>query len=125
GQAGRQQLLLLLVEGLVALGEDAVELAGGQVQAPLAQLLQQQRLGDVVVVVLVQDEGDQVRAVMTAGEHVGGQGGQQGAAVGGLHALPQVTGDVGVEHQFLNDVFLVALGDRPQIGRASCRERVE
>jgi len=54
-QAGGQQLLLLLVEGVPALGQEVVELADRDVQSQLPQLLQQQRLGDPLVVVLMQD----------------------------------------------------------------------
>ncbi len=36
GQAREQQLFFFLVKALVLLGEDAVELAGGDVDAPLA-----------------------------------------------------------------------------------------
>ena len=116
GPPRRQQPLLLPVEGRRDFRQQAAELAGGQVEAPLAQLLQQERLGDVVVVVLVQDEGVQVGAVVAAGEHVGRQRGQQGAAVGGHKPLPAVAGDVGAEDQLLDDVVLVALGGRARRG---------
>ena len=115
-QGRRQQLGLLLVEGLGLLGEDAAELAGGDVDAQLVQLLQEQRLGHVLVVILVQDEADQVRPEVAAGQDVGGQGGDQGSAVGGLPAFAAVAGDLGPEDQILNDEVLVSLEDRPPAG---------
>jgi hypothetical protein len=36
------------------------------------QLLQEQRLGHVLVMVLVQDEADQIRPEVTAGQDIGG-----------------------------------------------------
>ena len=111
-QARRQQLVLLLVEGVLLLGQDAAELAGGDVDAQLEQLLQEQRLGDVLVVILVEDETDQVGPEVAAGDDVGGQRGDQGMAVGGLPTFAAVAGDPGAEDQVLNDEVLVPFEGR-------------
>ena len=60
-------LVLLLVKDLMVLGQDAVQLARRDVGVVLPQLLQQQRLRDVRLMVLVQDVGDQVRPEVPAG----------------------------------------------------------
>ncbi len=111
-QGRRQEFGLLLVEGLVPLGEDAVELAGGDVDAQLVQLFQEQRLGDVLVVVLVEDEADQVGSVVAAGQDLGGEWGHQACAVGGQPAFATVADDAGLEDQILNDEVLVSLFPR-------------
>ena len=73
-QGRRQQFGLLLVEGVLPLGQDAAEFAGGDVDAQLVQLFPEQRLGDVLVVVLVEDEADQVGSEVAAGDDLGGEG---------------------------------------------------
>ena len=37
------------------MGQDAIDLAGGDVDAELTQLFEQERLGDIAVVILVED----------------------------------------------------------------------
>ena len=79
-QGRRQEFGLLLVKGVLPLGEDAAEFAGGDVDAQLVQLFQEQRLGDVLVVVLVEDEADQVGSEVAAGQDIGGERGDQASA---------------------------------------------
>ena len=64
-QGCRQQLGLLLVKMLFVFGQDAVELARRNIDAVFPQLLQQQRLRDHRLVILVQDVGDQARTKVT------------------------------------------------------------
>ena len=97
------------MERLLLLGQDAAELAGGDVDAQLEQLFQEQRLGDVLVVILVEDEADQVGPEVAAGDDVGRQGGDQGLAVGGLPTFAAVAGDLGADDQILDDEVLIAL----------------
>jgi hypothetical protein len=111
-QTRRQQLVLLPVERLLLLSQDPAELAGGDRDAQLEQLLQEQRLGDVLVVILVEDETDQVRPEVAAGDDVVRQGGDQGLAVGGLPAFAAVAGDLGAEDQVLDDEVLVPFEGR-------------
>jgi len=47
------------VKNVLLLGQDAVELSGGDIDAQLVQLFQEQWLGDVPVVILIDDETDQ------------------------------------------------------------------
>ena len=51
---GRQQAVFLLVKRLVPFGQQAIDLAGRDVHSQFQQLLVQQRLGDVVVKMLVE-----------------------------------------------------------------------
>src|SRR5437660_5606329 len=70
-QPRRTHLVLLLVEDLLVLGQNAAELSLGNIDAKIMQLLQQQRLRYISVVMLVQDIADQVGAKVTAGQPVG------------------------------------------------------
>ena len=101
------------MKGVLPLGEDAAEFAGGDVDAQLVQLFQEQRLGHVLVVVLVEDETDQVGSEVAAGQDIGGEWGHQALAVGGQPAFAAVADDAGLEDQILNDEVLVSLEDRP------------
>ena len=89
-QGRRQEFGLLLVIAVLPLGEDAAEFAGGDIDAQLVQLLQEQRLGDVLVVVLVEDETDQVRSVVAAGHDIGGERGDQASALPKWHEAEEV-----------------------------------
>ena len=71
-QPDLQHLRLLLVENFFAFGEHAIELARGDVDVKIMQLFQQQRLREAVVI-LVQDVARHDRAIVTAGDDVGGQ----------------------------------------------------
>ena len=110
-QGRRQEFGLLLVKGVLSLGQDAAEFAGRDVDAQLVQLFQQQRLGHVLVVVLVEDETDQVRSEVAAGQNIGGEGGHQALPIGGQPAFAAVADDAGLEDQILNDEVLVAFED--------------
>ncbi len=75
----------------------------------LVQLFPEQWLGDVLMVILVDDEADQVGSEVTAGENSRGQGSDQGLAVGGLPAFTSIEDDMRLDDQFLDDVLLIAL----------------
>ena len=108
GQPRRQHLVLLLVKGSLVFGQDAVELARRDVDAVLPQLLQQQRLGDLGLMILVQDVGDQVRPEVPAldRQHALRKRRQHRAAVRQVIACPQVAGVFALDDEFLDDVRL-------------------
>src|SRR5262249_30177022 len=83
------------------------------VDAQLAQLLQEQRLRDVLMMVLVEDETDQVGPEVAAGHHLVGERGHQALPLGGLPMFPTVEDDAGPEDQILDDEVLVSLEDGP------------
>ena len=58
-KAGVQQGILFLMERRLVFGNQPVELAAGEVDAPIAQLLPQQGLGDPLVMILIEDEAAQ------------------------------------------------------------------
>ena len=60
-----QPLLLLRMEVLLDLGDDRADLPRRDIDPPLAKLLQEQGLGNVGVVVLVQDVRDERRTEVT------------------------------------------------------------
>ncbi len=88
-------------------------MAGGDVDAQLVQLFPQQRLGDVLVVILVEDEADQVGPKWLPGMTSAGKGGDQVLAVGGQPAFAAVADDAGADDQILDDEVLVALEGGP------------
>ena len=96
-QGRRQEFGLLLVKGVLSLGQDAAEFAGRNVNAQLLQLFQQQRLSHVLVVVLVQDETDQVRSEVAAGQNIGGEGSHHAVPIGGHPVFAAVADDAGLE----------------------------
>ncbi len=102
-------LVLLLVERLVVLRQDATELALGNVDAEVMQLLQQQRLRHVRVVILVQNIAGQVWAIVTTRQHVGRQRRQHRTAVGQLIACPQVARCFGLDRQLLDNIRFIIL----------------
>ena len=53
----RQQAVLFLVKGFVTVGQHPVDLTRGNIHAQLAQFLVEQRLGDMIVEVLVEHVG--------------------------------------------------------------------
>lgn len=63
--AGAQQGAFLGVKGLTRLGDEPMELPGGDLDAVFAELLEQQRLGEVGMVVLIEDVGAQCRVEVT------------------------------------------------------------
>ena len=67
-QAGHQQLVLLLEKTRIGAAEQRVDLSHRDVDAPLAQLFVQQRLGDVAVVVLVERVAAKLRPEVSAAE---------------------------------------------------------
>ena len=73
----------------------------------------QQRLGDVLMVILVEDEADQVGPEVTAGDNLRGQRGDQGLAVWGLPAFAAIADDTGLDDQILDDEIFIALEGRP------------
>lgn len=106
-QTGEQELVLLVVEGVVVLDEQTVELARGDIHAPLAQLTEQQRLGDALVVMLVHDVADE------GGTEVGvvqmlGQLADPALAAGSVIAREAVAGIERLYHQVLDEEVLIA-----------------
>ena len=79
------------------------------VDAPLSQSLQQQRLRDTLMVVLVQDQIVQRRSEVTARNDLVGQGRYQGLPLDGEPAFAAVTGGVCFKNGTLDDVFFVTL----------------
>jgi hypothetical protein len=69
-QCHGQQLRLFLMKDLLILGQNTAQLASGDVDAEVPQFLQEQGLRDVIVVILVQNIGDQLGAEMAARENV-------------------------------------------------------
>jgi hypothetical protein len=61
----------------------------------------------VLVVVLVEDETDEVRSEMAAGQDLGGERGHQVLPIGGQPVFPAVEDDAGLEDQILNDEVLL------------------
>jgi hypothetical protein len=57
----REQAVFLLVEDLVSFGQQAIDLASGDVHAQLRQLFVQQRLRDLMVEVLIEQVAPQAR----------------------------------------------------------------
>ena len=92
--------------------QDPAELAGGDVDAQLVQLFPKQRLGDVLVVILVDDEGDQVRPEVAGGQDLGGQVGHQVLAVGSLPAFAAVEDDLGTNDEILDHEVFITFEDR-------------
>jgi hypothetical protein len=75
---------------VVVLRQEVVDLTCGNIDAQFAQLFEQQRLRDVALVILVQDEGDQIGAEVTAGRNVRRQRRQQRVASWGDNAFAPV-----------------------------------
>jgi hypothetical protein len=65
---GDQHLVLFRQKRVVGTAEQGVDLPGGDVDAPLAQLLVQQWLGDMAVVMLIEQVAAQFRAEVPAVE---------------------------------------------------------
>src|SRR3954451_15681390 len=99
------------MKGALPLGEDAAEFAGRDVDAQLVQLLQEQGLGHMLVMVLVEDETDQVGSEVAAGQDLGGQGGDEALPLGGQPTFAAVADDAGLEDQILDDKVFVPLED--------------
>ena len=100
------------MKGVFAFGQDPAELAGGDVDAQLVQLFPEQRLCDVLVVILMDDERDQRRSKVAVGSDVGWQSGHQVLAVGGLPAFAAITDDPGTDDEILNHEVFVTFEDR-------------
>lgn len=110
-QPRQQHFGLLVVKDVLLLGQDAVELSGEDVDAQVVQLFQEQWLGDVLVVILRDDETDQGRSEVALGSDTFGQWGHQVAAVGTPPAFAAVTGDPRADLQILNhEVFVTFEG---------------
>ncbi len=99
------------MEVVLGFGQNPTDLASGDVDAHLKQLLHQQGLGNVLVVILVDDETDQVRSKMTMVLDVVGQWGYQVLAVGTLPAFAAVTDHPRLENQLLYHEVFVTLED--------------
>jgi hypothetical protein len=124
-QGGGQQLVLFPVKAVFVRGEEAVQLAGRDVDAVLPQLRQQQRLRDLRLVVLVEDVGDQVGPEVATldRQDARGERRQHRAAAGQVVAGPQVARVGAVDDEFLGKGLSNPLGlaVSPRIARPACR----
>ena len=100
------------MEVLLALGDDRAELPRRDVDSPLPQLLQKQGLGDVGVVVLVQDVRDDGRAVVTLAQ-LGGQRTDPELPRWRLPPLQTETGVVQLDPDVLDREILIPLEPAP------------
>jgi hypothetical protein len=103
-----QQRVLLAMELAMAVGDQRAELPGRDIDLPLPQLLKQERLRHMRMVVLVQDEGAQLRAEMHTTD-LGRQLADQAHALGGDPALQPIPGVVHPDPELLHHKILVAL----------------
>jgi len=110
-QAGHQQLVLLREKSRVGAAEQRVDLSHRDVDAPLAQLFVQQRLGDVAVVVLVERVAAKLRPEVSAVE-VRRQLTKQALAVQRLPDFQAVTCVVWLDAQILHHEVAIALEAR-------------
>ena len=106
-QAGHQQLVLLGEKPVVVAAEQRVDLTDRDVDVPLAQLLVQQRLGDVAVMVLVEHVATKLRAEVPAVE-ARRQLAEQQCSVRCLPDLPAIAGVVGLDAHVLHDEIAIA-----------------
>ena len=107
GEACTQEQVFFVVEGLVVCGEEVAELACGDIDVPLVELAEQQRLGDALVVVLVHDEALQGRTEVSIVE-VCGQFGDEAFTGGGVISSQAVAGIEGFDEEVLDDEVAVA-----------------
>lgn len=63
---GWQQALFFGVEGFMAFGQEPADLSGGNGDPEFVELLEQQRLGDLIMVVLVQEKRSHGRPEVSA-----------------------------------------------------------
>jgi len=115
-QGGRQQFRLFLMKAVVVLRQQAAQFAGGDGDAQFAQLFAEQRLGNVAVVLLIEEVADAGGAEVATRQDVGGQGGEQRLALGQEDAFAQVACDLTVADAFLANVGFVAVRGRPRRG---------
>ena len=105
GEPCGQELVLLVVERVVIVDEEAVELTRGDIDAPLVELAQQQRLSDALVV--VDDVADKRRAEVGVVQ-MRGQLPDEALAVGGFIARESVAGVERLNDEVLDEEVLVA-----------------
>ena len=113
GQPRRLERGFFLMESLMAFGQQVIELTGGDLKAPVVELGQQQRLGHVSLVVLIQYVADQRRAIMAVPgrrwdrrRHI--------IPVGKPPLFQQITGVVGTNLQVLDHKPSVPFKLRPR-----------
>ena len=100
------------MKGVFSFGQDPAELAGGDVDAQLVQLFPKQRLCDVLVVILMDDERDQRRSEVALWQDIGRQPSHQVLAVGSLPAFAAVTDDLRTNDEILDHKVFVTFEDR-------------
>ncbi len=110
-QGGGEQLVLLGQERAGVTGEQGVDLSHGDVDAPLAQLFVQQRLGDLTVMVLVEHVAAQIGTEVTAIQ-IARQRPDESLPVRGLPHFQAIPGVVRGDAQILNDEVAVAFEAR-------------
>ena len=112
GQPRRFEFGLFLMEGVVPFGQPVVELAGRDLDAPVVELRQPQRLGPMGRVVLMQQIAHPLRPVMAAPDHRRRRG--HALAGGELPLLQQVASIVGVDFQILDHIPPIPFESRPR-----------
>jgi hypothetical protein len=110
-QCGGEQPVLLGEERAGVTAEQGVDLLRGDVDAPLAQLLVQQRPGDLTVMVLVEYVAAQLGTEVTAAQ-IARQRPDQPLPVRGLPDFQAIPGVVRGDAQVLNDEVAVTLEAR-------------
>ena len=114
-QPSAQDLVLLGVKTIVPFGDDAVDLSCRDVDPQLPQLLQNQRLGHVCVMVLIEDKADQgeVEVAAAKGLYLLWERRHDRGAIWRLPPLSAQEGIARLEQKTLNRVVLISLERAP------------
>ncbi|MGI6419467.1 MAG: hypothetical protein ACOX1P_27830 [Thermoguttaceae bacterium] len=115
-----QEAILLLMKRLVSFRQQPVDLARRNIDPKVQQLLADQRLGDQVLVVLIEDVAPQRRAKMPL--DIRGQRGRSARAVGQQVAKTPIADVVRLDSQILDYEVLVAVLQRA-FGKPFQRQR--
>ena len=107
--SGAEQFIFFQVKSGLVLNEDITDLSTGNVDPPFAQLLQDQRLGNTLMIVLINDialEGDtKVATFQLLWERT-----RYCFAIGRFIACESIMGIVGLNQQVLDGVILIGVG---------------
>jgi hypothetical protein len=114
GEAGAQHVAGFAEEAILALDQQAHDLALGHIDADGMQLRQQPTHRHLALVILGEDEAAQLRSEMFIDP--GGKRGRDGLPIRCPPALTAIPRDIGVQHQVLHHETLVALEARIRRG---------